>query len=403
MSARLIRSLVHPDRTASVTALAYSRDGSRLFAAGYPSGVVQVWDPAAGKELRRVETPRGYRGSFRYVELAPDWATIYVPVDGRKVTRTGDGDNGRVRIEYAGAVRAWDLPTGRDLPPLQPSAPSRGVLAAYLSPTGDKLVALEAASYTPPEDMPFATVIWDLKSRTVAALGDGYGMAAFSPDGKTVAVTFFATKDQPSRLTAFDAASRREIFSVKSASAGRGFSWPVVSPDGRTVAVVDGAGRVDKQDTMRLFDLGSGREQAAFPRGGNYALMEPVFSPDGKRLAAADYNGGLTLWDVTAKTATRMPVPGGMYTGRRVAFSTTGTKLALLTQPKSDSGGVRGDPDPQDLPQPRVCLFDVAKPVAMPEVLICPHGYLGDLAFRPDGMVLAVGGAGAVHLFDVGR
>jgi hypothetical protein len=36
-----------------------------------------------------------------------------------------------------------------------------------------------------------------------------------------------------------------------------------------------------------------------------------------------------------------------------------------------------------------------------PEILICPYGYCGGLAFSPDGKTLATGGAGGVHLFDV--
>jgi hypothetical protein len=48
-----------------------------------------------------------------------------------------------------------------------------------------------------------------------------------------------------------------------------------------------------------------------------------------------------------------------------------------------------------------VFLFDLTAPGADPDVLICPHGYLGGLAVSPDGRTLAVGGFGAVHLFDL--
>ena len=41
--------------------------------------------------------------------------------------------------------------------------------------------------------------------------------------------------------------------------------------------------------------------------------------------------------------------------------------------------------------------------VGDPEVLICPPGYSGEPEFSPDGKLLAVGSAGGVHLFDVGR
>jgi hypothetical protein len=53
------------------------------------------------------------------------------------------------------------------------------------------------------------------------------------------------------------------------------------------------------------------------------------------------------------------------------------------------------------MPQPRVYMFDLANVGAEPETIICPHGYVGGLAFAPDGRTLAVGGAGAVHLFDM--
>ena len=38
-----------------------------------------------------------------------------------------------------------------------------------------------------------------------------------------------------------------------------------------------------------------------------------------------------------------------------------------------------------------------------PRVLIAPHGYVGGMAFAPDGKTLAFGGAGAVHLFDLAK
>jgi hypothetical protein len=57
--------------------------------------------------------------------------------------------------------------------------------------------------------------------------------------------------------------------------------------------------------------------------------------------------------------------------------------------------------DPQDLVQPRVYLFDLTKPDAEPAVLIAPPGLAGGLAWSPDGKTLALGGSGAVHLFDM--
>jgi hypothetical protein len=47
-----------------------------------------------------------------------------------------------------------------------------------------------------------------------------------------------------------------------------------------------------------------------------------------------------------------------------------------------------------------VSLIDLAGD-APPRVLVAPHGYVGGLAFAPDGKTLAFGGGGAVHLFDL--
>jgi len=43
----------------------------------------------------------------------------------------------------------------------------------------------------------------------------------------------------------------------------------------------------------------------------------------------------------------------------------------------------------------------LVKAPAPPRVLVAAHGYVGALAFSPDGKTLAFGGAGVVHLFDL--
>src|SRR5262245_41787469 len=88
-----------------------------------------------------------------------------------------------------------------------------------------------------------------------------------------------------------------------------------------------------------------------------------------------------------------------MEAGTWLAFSRDGSKLAVPARVKPDLEHA-DDADPLDFPQPRVFLFDLAKRGG-PEEIVCPHGWPGGVAFSPDGKVLAVGGAGAVHLFDV--
>jgi len=60
------------------------------------------------------------------------------------------------------------------------------------------------------------------------------------------------------------------------------------------------------------------------------------------------------------------------------------------------------EPDPQDRPQPRISLIDIAGD-APPRFLVAPHSFAGALAFSRDGRTLAFGGSGAIHLFYLGR
>src|SRR5262249_14168581 len=141
---------------------------------------------------------------------------------------------------------------------------------------------------------------------------------------------------------------------------------------------------------------------AALASGGDFPFSVICFSPDSRRLAATDYRGGVRVWDARAGKVIREKSFGDGMQVYRLAFSPDGRRLAGQGQPKWDEKEFP-DSDPADLPQPRVFLFDLTAPAAEPEVVVCPHGYSGALAFSPDGKLLAVGGAGATHLFDMTR
>ncbi len=397
VSTRLVRSLPHPDRTASLWSVRFGDDG-RLFATGYPSGVVQVWDPHTGKELRRVESPRGYRGSADYALTTDALQVLYVPIEGRKVTRLDDPKK-RFRIDYDGHVLVWDLTTGKAKEPIKP-VKGRGVTAAYLSPDGRRLVTVERGGYDAGAEGP-PDLIRLINTATGQAwtLAEGYSMAAFTPDGKRIYLSQNLGDKKPAALELFDIEGKK--LATLDTLKGRGFSWPAVSPDGKYLAIQVSKGRINEPGAIRLYDLATNKQVAEFSSGGDYPLMRPEFSPDGRLLACGDYGENVHIWDVPARKPIRKQVFKGMAAGLHVAFSKDGTRLAVPVRVKSDLDNDR-DPDPLDVPQPRVYLFDLAKG-GDPEEVVCPHGWAGGVAFSADGKLLAVGGAGAVHLFDVAR
>ncbi len=183
---------------------------------------------------------------------------------------------------------------------------------------------------------------------------------------------------------------------------GRHFSVGPVSPDGSVVAV-NVAGKLGAplevwfRDARTLEDHGKlvGKEDPE-----RYGWGPGKFTPDGKRYVALDGAGTVLVWDVAGRKPERS-VPCAQSGWGQVTVSPDGKTAAIGWMPKVDPGleNTR-DPDPQDLPQPRVTLIDLAGK-APPRTLVAPHGSVGEIAFSPDGKTLAFGSTGATHLFDL--
>jgi WD40 repeat protein len=385
VSPRLLRSLPHPDRKERIWGVRFSEDG-RVFGFSFPSGVFQVWDARTGKELRRVEAPRGfaYRGNGD-AATTDQLQALYVPVEGRKI----EGRDILVR----------DLTTGKARESIKP-AKGRGVLKAYLSPDGGRLVTVESAAYQAGEQEPPGLVrLIDPKAGRAWKLVEGHGEPAFSRDGKRVYLARHPGDKKPATLEVFDREGKKlaTIDTLK----GRYFGWATASPDGKHLAVQAHKNHIGEPASIRLYDLATNTLAAEFPSGGSFSMMMPAFSPDGRLLACGDYGGGVQVWDVPGRKRIRKQTFRGMEPGMQLAFSRDGRKLAVPARVKTNLD-LPDDPDPLDIPQPRVYLFDLAKG-GEPEEIVCPHGWSGGVAFSADGKTLAVGGAGAVHLFDAAR
>jgi WD40 repeat protein len=393
-----IATLTHPDRKATVHTVKFSDDGQRLFTAGYPSGIVQVWDWASKKELRRIDTPPGRRASANYALLTPDWKTLFVPFETRKVTSI-EKDGKRIqRLEESGRIGVWNLETAEERPDLRPPANS-GPYYAVLAPGGRHLISLERQSVTAGETQTAGAWVWDLETGARRKLYDGFDYPYLSPDGRTVVFTHTDPKSSASELRLLDFATGKELARLPCPQKDAMMYSGGFSPDG-SVLTADLRGQKGFRPTILFLDAKTLAEKGRFvgdpdPDGRGGPTLS--FAPDSKSCILLDMANTAHVWDVAASKVVRtFPVDAQSW---RSAFSPDGRTWAVVWAPKTDQERVR-DIDPRDLPQPRITLFDLAgdRP---PRTLIAPHGFQGALAFSPDGKTLAFGTTGGVRIFDL--
>jgi WD40 repeat protein len=401
VSRRLVRSLPHTDRRASIPLVTFAPDG-RLIAGGYPSGVVQIFDPASGKELRTIETPRGLRGSSNHLHPTGDARQLFVALDDTRFDPVRDGERKSFIRRYTGEIRRYDMTDGEILPPLRVDPP-RGVISLTISSDGQKAATMEfSEGRTEDFEKLRAMYLWDVAARQSIKLRDGYGDAKFSPDGKTVSITVTDYAQQTSAIYFYDADSGKEVGRLDLESGSN--PGPSFQALGSLAAFTIN----DSKSTaphIALFGLPSFESRGSLSIDGlekDSRWSHVTFSPDGRRLSAVAKKT-VYIWDVGLRRLVRswrLEFDGGIY---RFAFDADGKRLAALAwflppelrEARSESIA------PEDYPQPIVFLIDTAKD--RPERIVCPHGWLGSIAFSRDGKWLAVGGAGATHLFDVTR
>jgi WD40 repeat protein len=290
--------IAHP--ASPVEGLAFNPDETRLAIAWNKSrppdnkflGVVQVWDVPLRKEAYTINLTTGWISGG--VTFSPDG----------KYLACGDPV---IRQKVAGVALVWDAQTGKEV------ATFRGhpyeVTAVAFSPDSRQLVT---------GGLERTIRIWDVINEPGALTWQGQAIA-LSPDGKGIATVDIHAAEQPPqmRVTFCDAASGQVRRSVSAALPG-----PVVRMayhnDGQRMAAVF-VRRNEKQKTLgalvKVWDVATGREEAAFPLDGVTCKLVgngtgpriPVaFSQDGRRLAVVgDAAAGkgreapvVAVWDV---------------------------------------------------------------------------------------------------------
>jgi WD40 repeat protein/serine/threonine protein kinase len=359
-----LRSLGHPN---CVNCVAFSPDGQRL-ASGSDDHSVRIWDSTTGEKLFAL---KGHTGWVVGVAFSPDGQHLAsvsddttvklwdVGADRERFSFNGHGhrvtslafspDGQRLASGHSdGKVKTWDSATGKELVSFKGHT-SGWVGNVVFSPDARRL-----ASWSNDQ----MVIIWDSATGKELFILKGYiGCAGFSPDGQRLVAVSYDEMLKIAMLKILDSATGKELVSLKD------YGGCVASPDGQRLAAVS------KDQTLKILDSATGKELVALKGYTTDNNRSVVFSPDGKRLAAA-VASQVKIWDsATGKELFLLRGHADWVTS--VAFSPDGKRLA-----SASSGDVK--------------IWDTATGNEL--IQLSGHGgWVRSVAFNPDGKHLASG------------
>lgn len=369
----LRRFIGHTDR---VLALAFRPDG-HMVASAAADGTLRVWDVVTGEE---VSCLNGHAGSVRGVAFAPDGRTL-------------------ASVSADGTLRLWEPMTGRELArgehggPLRALAfhPDGSVLGTgaedgtvHLWKAGDCREIRKIGGH----GGPVYALAFRLDGRYLASASedktarvrdlDGRELLQLAHEGPVRAVAFgkdgrtLVTGSDDRRLRVWDLVARRE---ARSLTAHEGPVHAVAfSAEDRFVASA-GADR-----SVRIWERPAWQEVRRLA-GHQSGIWNLSFSPDGGSLVSLSENGSIHTWNLQGGQTTRRR--GRADWGRSASFSPDGVRLAAA--PGGDA----------------LRLWDLQTGQEVHRYL-GQHGRIYCIAFRRDGQLLASGYADrTISLWDV--
>ena len=401
-------------------AVAWSPDGTRLATGGYIP-TVKIWEADTGKMILGIQHDAGVRSidwnpDSKYIASATRSQKVIVwDANTGKEVRSFRGHTNRVDCvawspdgKYLASgdddymVKVWD--TGSDQQAVSLEHPKAWTIA--WSPTG-KLLASSGGGKVRIWD----SIIRDKVLSWPVQIEDEMWIA-WSPDEKYLVTGRWDNQDRAIKI--WDATTGEEI---AKAPAGSRPSW---SPNGRFLALASGL-------KVEIWDPLAGKTMLSL-RGHKDRIYAVSWSPDGKRLASAGFDGLILVWD--AVTGDNLLTLRGHYLGkwigtvawgpdskrlasggwdRKVKVWDTGTghELHSLDGHTGDVFSVAWTPDGRRIvsgsKDRTVKIWDAATG----QELLTLRGHseeVSSVAWSPDGRCLATAGPGGqIKLWDASK
>ena len=306
---------------------AFSPDGRLLATATLGGGAVKLWEVATGRELRTFAGGATPAGNVPAVAFSRDGRMLAV----------GAGDN---------TVRVWDVATGRELQTFSAAGNSlfsaAGVAHLAFSADGRALVSVSDAIRT--WDMATGGLTRALDLSPISGAGElaasGLAFSGFagpggglvlSPDAAHL-VGVAADREGKTKLRFYDTATGRESRGVPLSGVEESSDLPVSAVS----LAADGGARVAgvSDGKLKLWEAGAGGAARVLADNVAQKFVAVKFSPDGRLLAAETGKSVFTVWDVaTGREVSRVNAPdAGLPLAQTISvveFSPDGRLLAV--------------------------------------------------------------------------
>lgn len=246
-----------PGEAEDVRAVAFSRDGKLLAAAGglpARNGEVKIWDVQKRAELRRIT---GHADCIYAVEFAPDGKSV-------------------ATASYDKLIKLWDVESGKEIRTLKDHIDA--VYALAFTPDGKRLVSASADR---------GVKIWDVASGerlyTLSEPTDGLNALALDPSGKRVAA---AGLDRTIRVWSLGEKSGTLLNSlIAHEDAILQLAW---SPDGKYLVSASADKEVKAFNADDLSVVKTWRQPDW--------VLSLGFAPDGKSFAVGRFDGSYEIY-----------------------------------------------------------------------------------------------------------